>query len=270
MNYYYQRNLDHLSFPFIMTINQGQSPYSYHWHDEWELVRVLEGTVQVDAEGYSQELGPGDVLLLPGRMRHCYRPASYTGKRLAMLFQPKLLLPKINGLPAQLDPFGPHWPETAAQQVRDAADAMYREFTEAAPGYELEICAQLSRVLALAVRQLPVLDKGAGSAGAGGLDQVFQYLSEHYQEDLNLGDCAAAVGYNPSYLSRMFHQKTGVSFHTYLRSLRIHQACWLLLYTDESVTAVAEKAGFQSIKTFNRTFRQAQGCSPVEYRLRGA
>lgn len=270
MNHYYEHSLDRLTFPFLVTINQGQSPFSYHWHDEWELVRVLDGTVQVDMDNYSQELGPGDVFLLSGGIRHCYRPAGCTARRLAMLFQPELLLPQLRSLPPRINPFSTQWPQSAAVQIREAADVMYREFVTAQPGYELEICAQLSRVLSLAVRELPVLEREEEGTGAGELAQVFRYLSEHYREDINLSGCAAAVGYNPSYLSRMFRQKTGVSFHTYLCTMRIRQACWLLLYTREPVTAVAEQAGFQSIKTFNRAFRETQGCSPMEYRLREA
>ena len=40
----------------------------------------------------------------------------------------------------------------------------------------------------------------------------------------------------------------------------------LLEQSGISITEVAMKAGFPSISTFNRLFKQAKGCSPSEYR----
>ena len=44
----------------------------------------------------------------------------------------------------------------------------------------------------------------------------------------------------------------------------------LLLRTDEKITKIALKAGFNDISYFNRTFAAAVGMTPREYRSQGS
>ena len=83
---------------------------------------------------------------------------------------------------------------------------------------------------------------------------------------VTLKDCAAALGFNPSYLSGMFSLRTGAPFHRYLLNLRLKKAEWLLVSGEMPVSEVALQSGFSSDKTFYRVFREQYGLSPGDYR----
>jgi transcriptional regulator GlxA family with amidase domain len=62
------------------------------------------------------------------------------------------------------------------------------------------------------------------------------------------------------------NEKLGLSFVTYLNTLRIHNACDLLEDTDKKMAEISADVGFGSIRSFNRAFQTAMNMSPSDYR----
>lgn len=71
-------------------------------------------------------------------------------------------------------------------------------------------------------------------------------------------------------LSRKFKQQMGMTVTAYINEVRLNHARELLLRTDEKITKIALKAGFNDISYFNRTFAAAVGMTPREYRSQGS
>ena len=42
----------------------------FHWHKEWELIRIIQGTFTMHADEEVLTANPGDILLLRDRMLH--------------------------------------------------------------------------------------------------------------------------------------------------------------------------------------------------------
>ena len=68
------------------------------------------------------------------------------------------------------------------------------------------------------------------------------------------------------HISHLFNNKLGISFNTYINTLRINTACDLLEETDKKTTDISEEIGFGSIRSFNRAFLQIMDMSPLQYR----
>jgi len=79
-------------------------------------------------------------------------------------------------------------------------------------------------------------------------------------------DIAKAVGVSNNYLSLIFGQELGLSPWEYLNRFRIVRAQELLRGTEESVTAIAARTGFEDSAYFSRVFRKLVGQSPQHYR----
>lgn len=92
------------------------------------------------------------------------------------------------------------------------------------------------------------------------------YIIDNCERELTLESAAAHAGFSACYFSRIFKQFTNYNFVEYLTLQRIKRAQLLLANPDKSVTEISYQAGFKSISTFNRVFRQYRGCSPSEYR----
>ena len=74
------------------------------------------------------------------------------------------------------------------------------------------------------------------------------------------------LGLNRYYISHLFSKKLGMRFNDYINSLRISEACRMLLNSDDSVTDICFHVGFGTLRTFNRAFIRHTGRTPSEYR----
>lgn len=92
------------------------------------------------------------------------------------------------------------------------------------------------------------------------------YLRSNLGSDVSLPEIAAYADTTPAYLSTIFHQQTGMTIKQYQQMIRMEQACHLLLTTDEKVTDIAARTGFLDRRYFTRTFKDAYGLTPQEYR----
>jgi transcriptional regulator GlxA family with amidase domain len=71
-----------------------------------------------------------------------------------------------------------------------------------------------------------------------------------------------------AHFTRSFKEAFGVPPHRYLLTRRIERATALLRDTELPITQVAFQAGWGSLGTFGRTFRDVTGDSPGEFRAR--
>jgi transcriptional regulator GlxA family with amidase domain len=115
--------------------------------------------------------------------------------------------------------------------------------------------------------QQALFDAGALSQHTSTLvKRAVAYMQQHFARDLSRQEIADAVGISQNYLSRIFQQELGVSPWEYLSRYRIKQAQDLLRDTDESITEVATRVGFEDPAYFSRVFRKQVGRSPQRYR----
>lgn len=79
---------------------------------------------------------------------------------------------------------------------------------------------------------------------------------------------ARVSGVSEAHFARSFKEAFGLPPHRYLLSRRIERATALLRDTDLSITEVALEAGWTSVGTFGRTFRDISGETPRAVRER--
>jgi AraC-like DNA-binding protein len=91
-------------------------------------------------------------------------------------------------------------------------------------------------------------------------------VEEHYKEDITLECISKYAGFSSYHFTRFFKESTGISFGQYLRNFRITKAEWHLINSGETIAQAAYKSGFNSIKTFNRVFKDVTGRSPTDFR----
>ncbi|GBF32550.1 two-component response regulator yesN [Desulfocucumis palustris] len=98
--------------------------------------------------------------------------------------------------------------------------------------------------------------------------RVQQYIRENYSQELSLHTLAGMVHLNQAYLSRLFKQKTGISFTDFLTRVRLQEAKRLLLTTGQSIDEVAAAVGFKNNSYFTSVFKKREGINPSEFRSR--
>jgi YesN/AraC family two-component response regulator len=96
--------------------------------------------------------------------------------------------------------------------------------------------------------------------------ECLQYIIQHYDEDISLDELAARFNFNPSYLSVLIKQHTGMTFSKHITRLRVNRACELLANSGEHIQAVSEQVGYRDASYFIRVFKTMMGVSPSRYR----
>jgi len=257
--------------PIRVGVLTGAEAFLYHWHDAIEILFGLEGCTTVGVMDRPYQLCDSDILLIAPGENHCLFPSSPNDRRLVIMIEPAFLFghaafAEDKDCFSQAVKHSSEWPEESRQKIRDCLDIIYKEYFAREKGWKEIICGQLLLLTGVIIREIPRTARRRKMQQDNLLRQILTHLSEHYLEPVSLESCAADLGFNPSYLSALFKQKTGASFHQYLINLRLNKAEWLLINTDIPVTDVSEQSGFVSDKTFYRVFRDRYGISPTRFR----
>ena len=98
------------------------------------------------------------------------------------------------------------------------------------------------------------------------MDQIKDYVRDHYADRLSLNDVVEIFHINSTYLSECFKKAFGKNFVQYKNEVRIQRAKVLLQDTQLPIVQIAMMCGFENASYFGMLFRQITGSSPVQYR----
>jgi AraC-like DNA-binding protein len=98
------------------------------------------------------------------------------------------------------------------------------------------------------------------------LVEVFRFIEANYSEPISLCDVAKAVGRSSAYLTDLVRRETGKTVLSWIVECRMANACRLLIYTDRSVTQIAESVGYFDRRHFSRQFLQFHNVPPEAWR----
>ena len=96
------------------------------------------------------------------------------------------------------------------------------------------------------------------------VEQVIDYVQQHYTEKLTVGQIAAKLGLTRSYLTDLFHRKMGKSIQEYIIGFRILTAKQLMT-EGCSVRQAAAQCGFNDYSYFTRRFTKETGVTPSQW-----
>lgn len=98
------------------------------------------------------------------------------------------------------------------------------------------------------------------------VSEIDLYIKRNDNESLNLGYLSKQSGYSEFYLSKKFKEISGMQFKDYLRHRRLAFALKELRDTSKGILDIALQYGFSSHEAFTRSFKEAYGVTPSEYR----
>ena len=100
------------------------------------------------------------------------------------------------------------------------------------------------------------------------LERLMRSERIYRQQDLTKERLAEIAGCNRTYLSQVVNAQTGMNMVSYINSFRIQEAVELLSDAGSEIPlkAVALEAGFSSLSTFYKLFKQTVGMTPLKFR----
>lgn len=98
--------------------------------------------------------------------------------------------------------------------------------------------------------------------------ELKKYIKQNLNRKLTRDELSARVHLNESYLSRLFHQKTGMSLSDYILKERMKKAAELISETDDPIYEIANKLCYDNFSYFSKMFRKVYEITPQDYRKR--
>ena len=98
--------------------------------------------------------------------------------------------------------------------------------------------------------------------------RALRFIREHARHPVSVSEVAEALGISRRTLERRFLAALGRTILDEIARSHLTRAKQLLVETDLPCYQVAIDAGFGSLKSFNRTFSQKEGITPLRFRRR--
>ena len=232
--------------------------YAPHFHKNMELIGVLEGTVAVTVNGVFKTLKPGQWALVLSNQIHSFRVEADSEIWVTVFSEEYVpvfagLIQGKQGADYVFSLSVPVEDMVKSKMLRGDCSRMMRKACLYA------VCDEFLAQIPLEARQ----ERTSFLVG-----QLLDWISCNYTQDVTLKQAAALFGYEYHYLSRLLNRNYAISFTELLTGYRVEHALRLLQETALPITEIAERSGFQSIRSFNLSFKKYTGQTPADYRKR--
>lgn len=226
---------------------------------------VESGSGELEYDGLIRTLQTGDCVFLDCRRPYLHR----TGQDLWHLRWVHFYGPNMGAIYKKYQERGgqPSFHAENALSYRQLLQELHRAAASDAYVRDMVIYGKLVELLTLLMEES--WHPGAVHATHAkrqNLQQIKEYLDEHYTEKITLDDLAERFYINKFYLTRVFKEQFGQSVTNYLVQLRITHAKRLLRFSDHSIESIAQECGLSDANYFSRLFKKVESISPGEYR----
>ncbi len=98
------------------------------------------------------------------------------------------------------------------------------------------------------------------------LKQAVEFIRMNYSRKITVGQIAAFVGLDRSYLCFLFKERLRISPQQFLIRFRMEKACALMAEAALSIGDIARSVGYDDPLQFSKSFRKWSGLPPSQFR----
>ena len=252
--------------------------HAAHWHNELELIYLLNGNARIVLDGQSIQLVQGEFIVIDsGKIFELQCKESFM--QIQIHIDKEFLAARTGNLSG-----GEVLNRRYACQRADLRHDQLGPFLETCElfrqlvplyinepdGYRLKTESIVLDILYHLVQdfseQVPGSNLPDISQDQKRIRNILEYIEDHYRESVSLKDISGEFGLSREYFSRLFHRNIGISFSEHLIRVRIAHFYHDLVTTDDPVMELLEKNGLTNYKQFSKIFKEIYGYTPRELR----
>ena len=264
-------------FPLAYYMVNDQHPryqMPYHWHREYELLYIREGSFSLSLDGVDIPAQQGDLLFIQSGCVHGGIPQSCVYECLvfdldilpAQTEAQRALIRQITRQNVRISPLF----HTRGGELSGIIPALFHAAAGGETGYELEVSGYLCLFFSWIFRRQLYADVAeTPSLRLKNLEpfrQALEYIEQHYASLIRLEDLSRTAGMSPKYFCRYFSTVAHQTPMEYVNYYRVERACQALSSTEWPVTEIGYRCGFRDTAYFIRVFKKQTGLPPGQYR----
>lgn len=227
-----------------------------HWHDEYEIGYVEKGTAYLYCKGKEFKLSEGMAFLVNSREGHNIRTVE--NSILAFIMIKKDLVDSIMEKYRVANPV-----LSNGYGILGVYDRIKHEMTSKNDFYAQAVKAEITNLIVDILRHEKVMKLVAEDESINYFTGLMHEVEVNYA-DFTFEKAADYVGLNKTYFSTLFHKFANITFTQYLNRVKISNAVKMLSDENRKVTDIAMSCGFDTVRTFNRIFKEITGFSPTQ------
>lgn len=246
---------------------------SYHWHVEYEIIRVLKGSITVYLNQKEISAGEGDIIFIRGGILHSAVPKDCIYE--CVVFDIKMLLKEVFSGAKYIQNIIDHtiiiedyFPKSDLE-INKIIFYLFEVLRSKKTGYELMILGLLYQIFGIIYNNKMYskdsLNTQKDSKKIVQLKKIFSLIEESYSSKLTLEDLSKAIGMSSKYFCKFFYEMTHRTPIDYLNYYRIECASHQLITTNLSITDIAYNCGFNDLSYFIKSFKKYKGLTPSKY-----
>ncbi len=239
-----------------------------HWHKRTEILHVVSGCLEITFDKEVILLKANDFCYIRSALPHAGISRSDDLEYEMVQFR-ESDHQQILDTNKELLPFAENDIEINQTFQDDYIDELFHHISE---HYHIKSAYQNTLFLGimyeiyahLALRHSTV--KKTEIYAADNFSKAVRHINKYYADISSIAELAKMFSFEPSYFSRAFKKKMGVSATHYICSLKLEDSEKYLVTTDLSTEIISQKCGFNSASYFTKCFKQHYGISPMQYR----
>ena len=262
----------------VFTNNGRLRPEVTHVHDFIELVYFTHGRSRQNVDDRIYDVKHGDMIFINYGSTHsftaeepfgyyniCFSPEVVANSIISKENAFSLLsLTAFNELSSGTEEAKISFSGNERVEIENILSAMYRECQSKHTAWGSVLESYLNIIITKMLRKT---EAGMGSEEFGSTwNELSEYIDANLEGDLTLEVLAQKCFYNPSYFSRVFKEKFGMSFVEYVNRKRLERAVELLIKTNLPIDEISTRVGYTSRSHFYHAFSKYIGGLPSNYR----
>lgn len=258
---------------YCLDINHDRYNMSPHWHSEIEIIRVLNGTLNIRLNNNTYSAKKGEVLFVNPETVHCASPDDCVYE--CLVFHVDFLSALCDGIKYFIDGIvnGEYLicESLTDNDINNATDDIFSTMKTKSSGYKFKVIGALYKLLGIIVDKhfythTEGFPQNLENKKIPKLKTVISFINENYALPITLTDMAASAEMSPKYFCYFFKEMTNKTPVEYLNFYRVEKSAKMLLNTDLSVTDIAFSCGFNDLSYFIKIFKQIKGITPAKFR----
>ena len=236
-----------------------------NWHENIEIIYVVEGEGTVTSDMQRPEVSRGDTVVINTNCLHAFAARGTKFSYHCLIVDRSFC--QANYFDTSEIRFDTCFHDERIGDLMERLSAEY-ELPADAPYRTQIIRATVLQIMALLCRDHSF--KGMYTQNNSYLlsciKQAIGLIRAQCERDLSLDDISNAVGLSKYYFAREFRRITGYTFVSYVNLTRCEKAKLLLAERRMSIGEIGRACGFENQSYFSRTFRSYTGVLPGAYR----
>lgn len=249
---------------------------SWHYHPELELVYVNSGAGKRQIGSHLSHYRHGDLILIGSNLPHCGFTRTLVEGQHETLIQWKedAFGPGFFGLPEMKSIL--HLFEQAKSGVIFHGEdkrsiGLAIEAMDGLKGPQrllqlIEVFILMANATNHTILQANGFLLEAKMEDQDRINSVFNYVKEHFKDEIHLNDMAALIHMSPSAFCKYFKKITSKTLIQFLTEYRLIHAAKLLHESKLGIADVCYECGFNNYSHFTKKFKEMAGKTPLNYR----